>query len=186
MPSYTSRSYTGVENHDHSATGQGGATLNPGENVTLASTKGIILQDGVGSIKIKSLNGDELAVRTGNDAGFTHIEVQNVLSAGTVDGLDVSKINVKTGTYTGDGNATQAIVGVGCAPKFVLVGRYNSGSVEAQDITTTQLIASTFSVRVTDGATLTTEFSALDADGFTVKTNLNVNLGTYYYVAFGS
>tara|TARA_Y100000310_G_scaffold133883_2_gene132855 strand:+ start:3486 stop:3782 length:297 start_codon:yes stop_codon:yes gene_type:complete len=95
------------------------------------------------------------------------------------------KSDFAVGTYTGDGNGTQAITGVGFLPKFVIIGRYNSGGAEAQVITTTELIANPFSVGLNSGSTFATHIASLDADGFTVDTNLNVNTGTYWWVALG-
>ena len=95
------------------------------------------------------------------------------------------KSDFAVGTYTGDGNATQAITGVGFQPTALLFGRYNSGSAEPQALSTTDLIAATFAISINAGTTLTTLLLSLDADGFTVKAAMNVNSGTYWWVALG-
>ena len=101
-----------------------------------------------------------------------------------------------TGTYTGDGNATQAIIGVGFQPVHVMAYRQIDAFVNSPG----------FKVRPIDGlsalvARLTAgiyeydidQIISLDADGFTVGDGsftpgamaLNVLNEVYTYIAWG-
>lgn len=102
---------------------------------------------------------------------------------------------IKTGTYTGDGNATQAIAGVGFAPLHVTIipqmdtpvagflPTKSANEVTADDGLIYREAAGNF-VYLDDTVTL-------DADGFTVGdstgyTNVvNVNGQVYSYVCIG-
>lgn len=87
---------------------------------------------------------------------------------------------IKVGTYTGDGNATQAITGVGFQPDFVIImpgAAYNvHGKTGDMGLNSKRF----------DNAWQTNRIVSLDADGFTVGNNdgLNVLDQTNYYVAF--
>lgn len=103
-----------------------------------------------------------------------------------------------TGTYTGDGNATQAIAGLGFAPTIVMVIALVQ-DVNASNFQTWKTMSMQTSVTPTNAIALyralntmnTDDFiPSLDADGFTVGdgstfTNvLNLNGKTYYYAAW--
>lgn len=117
--------------------------------------------------------------------------------------LEIKKLSVRTlgksplgvgrfttGQYTGDGGATQAIVGVGFAPRFVFIYRAIIGF----------LFSDPGLKNDTDGANtclyqsgwfrwryLANEVDSLDADGFTVNGAGTLNdVGVVYtYVCFG-
>ena len=99
---------------------------------------------------------------------------------------------ITTGTYTGDGAATQQIRGVGFQPKFVIVYRqFNAvGDIahkSDQDGTMTKYVD--FTIGQTTYAD--DHIISLDPDGFTVgdgtldANRFNINLQVYTYIAFG-
>jgi len=105
--------------------------------------------------------------------------------------------HIKTGSYTGDGATSQAITGVGFAPKFLFISlRLTSESSQAA-----QAVLFTGTTIVDDSANggaiglpvptfLENAVLSLDADGFTVDdngTDRNPNTSTivYNYVALG-
>tara|TARA_Y100000310_G_scaffold343900_2_gene453800 strand:+ start:2470 stop:3354 length:885 start_codon:yes stop_codon:yes gene_type:complete len=91
--------------------------------------------------------------------------------------------SVKVGTYTGDGNATQAITGVGFQPTFVAVFPQKVGSNYQSWV---QRDGDSKSKALESGGDWNTDsISAYGADGFTVRTGTRSNeSGTAYtYIA---
>lgn len=110
-------------------------------------------------------------------------------------------LNVKVGTYTGNGatSGTRAITGIGFQPKFMLVWTADTGEIYpvwCVDTAITGLGAcgsffgenGWFTVATAD------RFNSFDADGFTIACGsqtgaslkaLNKNAITYYYLALG-
>lgn len=99
-----------------------------------------------------------------------------------------------TGTYTGDGNATKAIAGLGFRPIYVLIwdidadsGDGNIGHKNDQD----GLNAWYYDVGTTTPRYVTDQIISLDVDGFTVGDGtgtanwFNVVGDDYYYVCWG-
>lgn len=82
-----------------------------------------------------------------------------------------------TGTYTGNGSDNRAITGVGISPGFVFI-KANKAAAPAFRGTN-----STGDLSYIDVSTLAADIiQSLDADGFTLGTNVNVNEnGTTYY-----
>lgn len=105
--------------------------------------------------------------------------------------LSLCNAQTLTGKYTGDGNSTQSISGLGAQPDVLLVIPSTGGSTSGE--IQTWLHSSTMGsdeVKFTNGGDpVANEFktgylSSIDSDGFTVDSKSNV-LGTeYYYVAF--
>ncbi len=105
--------------------------------------------------------------------------------------LSLCNAQTLTGKYTGDGNSTQSISGLGAQPDVLLVIPSTGGSASGE--IQTWLHSSTMGsdeVKFTTGGDLvangfkTGYLSSIDSDGFTVDSKSNV-LGTeYYYVAF--
>ena len=100
---------------------------------------------------------------------------------------------LKTGTYTGDGNATQAITGVGFQPKYVLINRqlFLKSSV-AQKNNQDALLSDFYWSGGAGIRYLPSGIISLDIDGFTVgntpdilENAFNLNLALYTYVCFG-
>lgn len=97
-----------------------------------------------------------------------------------------SAARMATGTYTGDGNATQAITGLGFQPDFLIIYSQDTDShipmKSDQDGTKTQM-----SSAPTWGDD---HIISLDSDGFTVgdgtpSSNIvNVNLTVYTYIGW--
>lgn len=102
-------------------------------------------------------------------------------------------MQLKTGTYTGDGNATQTIAGVGFQPVVVILYKetshiYDLARKATPDGTKTDYVQATATWLWYDD-----DIISLDADGFTVGdgtgagvNNWNVNLQVYTYIAFGA
>jgi hypothetical protein len=89
--------------------------------------------------------------------------------------------DVVTDTYTGDGQATQAITGVGSRPKFVQICRTDVRRTFRFD---SQTGDSSYDSQYS--APTTNYIESIDSDGFTVGSSsyVNTNLATYHYVCF--
>jgi len=97
-----------------------------------------------------------------------------------------------TGTYIGDGAATQAIVGVGFQPKGIII--YVQSNVMPHYMPHYKITQDGLN-SIWGGGTwvyINDNIISLDADGFTVGDNtfgganlLNINLVQYTYIAFG-
>ncbi len=106
---------------------------------------------------------------------------QGLTSGGTGAPSWTDKVQMKTGTFTGDGDPTQGITGVGFQPKVVIVWDIVSGQdahiktdqdagTKDKDLGATAYTASGF-------------IESLDADGFTVGSNFNTSSRGHVYVA---
>lgn len=99
-----------------------------------------------------------------------------------------------TGTYTGNGAATQAITGLGFKPRAVLIYPNATSGVNVGQFTKTDRDGTfAFGTLVTGGAVdgaKTDQIISLDSDGFTVGDGtgsanvLNINLSTYTFMAW--
>ena len=101
--------------------------------------------------------------------------------------------NFVTGTYTGDGAATQAIVGVGFQPRFLIVFKNvtttlgDMGMKSEVDGNNTKL----FWLPTAAWYYQVDHIISLDANGFTVgdgtgsANSFNINLMSYTYIAYG-
>ncbi len=106
-------------------------------------------------------------------------------------------VRVATGIYTGDGAATQAIVGVGFQPRFLIIFKMESvlGNVIAMFMKSTVdgLNAKMYSVPWTTWWYVPDFIISLDADGFTVGdgaahpfgNQTNILDTNYTYIAYG-
>lgn len=105
---------------------------------------------------------------------------------------------IKTGSYTGDGNVTQAITGVGFQPKYLhIIERETSDNSTSYLFFTTDVIiddiAGGSAIRKTDLNVFThkdNRIKSLDSDGFTVSDDSidahpNKTGIVYNYIAFG-
>ena len=100
-----------------------------------------------------------------------------------------SRAVIKTGTYTGDGNATKAITGIGFEPSFVFIQDFVNNSNKPfwkiDDMGLNALLADA------NGTYAPDMIISLDADGFTVGDGtgvgnfMNINGVTYGYLAIG-
>lgn len=90
-------------------------------------------------------------------------------------------LQIKTGTYTGDGTDDRGITGVGFQPVFVVIYQHSDDPVVLKaDCDTTY-------AKRTGAGYVKNYIQSLDADGFTVGSanDVNQNGQTYTYVAFG-
>ncbi len=88
-----------------------------------------------------------------------------------------------TGSFTGDGQPIQIIVGVGFQPDVVIV----KGADAAQDtVFRMSTMTGDASKKINNSGMLTNNIQSLDGDGFTVGSDVNVNNSctSYYWVAF--
>ncbi len=126
---------------------------------------------------------------TAQQAIVTALEIRE-----SVEFLGCIDMQIKVGSYTGDGGGTQGISGVGFSPSIVLVWmRSNSDSNAGLGMRAIGDSAA-FNVQSKDG--VITDYRAtidsLDADGFTVTNaagvdlfNANESARTYTYFALG-
>ena len=100
---------------------------------------------------------------------------------------------VATGTYTGDGSASQSITGIGFTPKYIIIFYLADGSSRGMVYKTDDMpgskglipnfAASQFSYK--------DDMVTIDADGFTVGDGtgwanvVNIDTAAYAYVCFG-
>jgi len=91
---------------------------------------------------------------------------------------------VKSGSYTGTGGAL-SITGIGFQPDVVIVDSGGGGGTNAV-IKTSTMVSPNSKELDNNTAFSATQIVSLDADGFSIGTNVNVNQGgvTYYWVAF--
>ena len=99
---------------------------------------------------------------------------------------------LKTGTYTGDGNPTQAITGVGFEPKVVMIYSQNAGvGPKGLAMRATDDVALKSALLRLDGASSGYSYAddliqSFQADGFTVGTYyMNELANVYTYIALG-
>ena len=105
--------------------------------------------------------------------------------------LNIVEAQTITGKYTGDGNSTQSISGIGFQPDLLLVIPSSGGSTggEVQTWLNSSTMASDKVKYTTSLNNVASSFksgylASIDSDGFTVETKSNVNGTEYYYVAF--
>jgi len=96
-------------------------------------------------------------------------------------------VQMKTGTFTGDGNATKAITGVGFQPKVVIIMTHAGMGDTIQAMKTDQ--DATFA-QISKGAEMQWDediIISLDADGFTIGdfSPMNTSGVVHTYIAFG-
>jgi hypothetical protein len=97
-------------------------------------------------------------------------------------------VGFKTGTFTGDGNETQAITGVGFQPKRVEVVKHLDGDGDSWVFVKTDRHAADRCTTHYSSYHLNraNRIKSLDADGFTVgNDNINVSAQVYDYCAWG-
>ena len=97
------------------------------------------------------------------------------------------QLNYYVGNYTGNGNSTQAITGIGFKPDVIII----KGEDAVPPIICTSSMASGYSKDmsiVTNTATVSTFINSIDANGFTVKLNAasNTNHTVYYFICIKS
>lgn len=93
---------------------------------------------------------------------------------------------LKTATYSGDGEATQAITGVGFEPDILWVFDQASTEDEAELVARHSTFSDDQAMAYWDFDPFSDCVKTLDADGFTVANNARVNTAghTYRYIAF--
>lgn len=131
-------------------------------------------------------------------------DVGEILEAGNfntyirdnLDDLQSNKSGLKSGSYSGDGNASQAITGVGFQPTYLIIWESVADSISGDRWETTASLVDNdadglayFTTQA--GAPSMQDFAikSLDADGFTVGTgggDPNDVAKTYEYMAWGS
>lgn len=99
----------------------------------------------------------------------------------------VSQLQIKTGSYTGDGSDPKSITGVGFQPKFLIISATTgtgdpSGTIWKSTDMPTGATGQSASFG-DNGRDIVGTISSLDADGFTVRSQKNLNGTTYYYLA---
>lgn len=89
-------------------------------------------------------------------------------------------LQIKVGTYTGDGNDNRAITGIGFRPDFVLI----KGGTTSACWRTRQMRLDSSCVIAANTANAADQIQAFLADGFQVgTTTVNTNAVAYYYIA---
>ena len=81
-------------------------------------------------------------------------------------------LRIKTGTYTGDGNATQAITGIGFPPKYVWIAPQPVAEAAYETFEAVDVMTPTYCYFNANTARFDRIIS-LDPDGFTVGDKLS-------------
>ena len=155
-----------------------GVSLTPGamESEATAATEG-----DTGFQRLKLANATTLQGDRGESCGGTdcaavgHFEV--------VDFEAIGGMRVKSGSYTGSGLA-RSITGIGFQPDVVIVDGVNAGN---NSVIRTNTMANPNSKEIDANTALVGgQITSLDADGFSLGTDTDVNQNgfTYYWVAF--
>jgi len=139
---------------------------------------------------LQTMKGNDLGV-AGNVKDLTLTEIMALLQLG-------GNAEIVTGTYTGDGTLSQAIVGIKQAPKFLKVWEFvTTGNTAIDSFETTDTMVDDnvlgVAVNMANGKTVLAAIVSLDADGFTVGDQAGPSggnhpnkLGTVYnYLAIG-
>ncbi|MGB9613075.1 MAG: DUF7483 domain-containing protein, partial [Candidatus Margulisiibacteriota bacterium] len=94
------------------------------------------------------------------------------------------EINLKVGSYTGDGSDDRSITGVGFKPDFVWIKGADNTTPQYGALRSNQSYGD--ESQLFSGSNVTNEVQSLEADGFQIGTSARVNENgkTYYYVAF--
>ena len=103
------------------------------------------------------------------------------------------RCRIKTGTYAGDGAATQAITGVGFQPKTIIIYHQTPARLQGYGVKTDQDGANALYLDMALGGIryVTDMIISLDPDGFTVGDGtgnanyFNINTITYTFIAWG-
>ena len=139
--------------HQHTGVGDGGK-ITAGEDIELQSEKGLILNYGTGNIKLLCVsNQDKATLRDGTNTVDASLTAQNILAygnldtngnvgvAGTVDGVDVSKLGLGKQYVIGGGGPVHS---------FDASGSSAAGSyTKVKTITFDELIPSPVTLRIT-------------------------------------
>ena len=131
--------------------------------------------------------------------------VGEVLLAGTLNtysrdnlaDLQSEKMDCKTGTYTGDGNASQAVTGLGITPKYLVLWEQISVDETACDrwetndsIVDNNVAGICYVINDSGNVSMQTDaIVSLESGGFTVGLgggSPNANTKVVEYMAFGS
>ena len=119
----------------------------------------------------------------------------NTFLRDNLDDLQSNKVVMKTGTYTGDGEVSQAITGIGFTPVFIRIWHKETvGNIAMEIIEATDAIVGdgvSMAIRGQDVQTRDNRIIAVGADGFTVDDggtdqHPNKNEQVYNYLVFGA
>ena len=155
----------------------------------------------------KAVNGVETALAAGDiQAGTLYLLVWNAAWDSAAGAFELVKLGVPhpktaklaTGSYTGDGSTSQAITGLGFAPKVLQIIEGSSDGTNARYFwTSSEFVVSDpqgFAMLLgggsNAGSTLDNRVVSLDSDGFTVSDDgadedPNQTGSTYYFTALG-
>jgi hypothetical protein len=126
-------------------------------------------------------NGDTLDFRislNGGSPGMTNSVTPRI----TVNKGTPSALKFKSGSYTGEGDASQTVTGLGFSPKLIFI----QGVGATKTFIRTSAMATDSARSFDNGTSSSTGYiTSLDADGFTVGANLNAAATTYHWAAFG-
>ncbi len=129
---------------------------------------------------IQSFNTDGFTVGTNvrvNNTGTTYHWIAFKKAAGAME----------VGTYTGDGNTTQAITGIGFRPEYVMLfPEVNTPIVHRSGNEDGTALMPNGAALASDGMSNSGRINSLDANGFTVGNSsfVNTNDVTYHYIAW--
>lgn len=129
----------------------------------------------------------------GDDSDYANIE-QALIGIMTLGALTGDDVQIKVGSYTGDGTADQAIAGVGFQPIVVVLWRRHDTSNRRGIAFRTSGDTDALSIGSDlAGFHYADKITSLDSDGFSVDSsggagslNANANAAVYTYFALGA
>lgn len=130
---------------------------------------------------------DLMYLATKDTSNLVDQDIKNLLRP-EVSQVKAAGFQMQTGYYIGDNTDNRQITGLGFQPDLVMIKDYtNAGNAGLLVKTSSMPGELTVTIAETDAALSTNAIQSLDADGFTVGTNVDVNtqLMVYYWVAFG-
>lgn len=110
------------------------------------------------------------------------------LFAPKVEKAEAATFQMQTGYYIGSGTDNRAITGIGFQPNLVLIKDATANGTDGVNFKTSAMSGEVSSVLSdADADTATNAIQSLDADGFTLGTDADVNAANihYVYIAFG-
>lgn len=180
--------YTG-NNTSQSITGLG---FSPEYVMVLGATNERAVQRMPAMARTYEFEGDN-----GSTTGITSLD-PNGFSVGSDDEVNNNAITyhyvafnqdvdeIDTSSYTGNGAASRSITGVGFEPDYAIVRAFNTSGAQREGVQKSTAVPDPFSGPFTGTAGINNGITALQADGFQLDNNANVNNNTtpYAYVAF--
>ncbi len=152
------------------------------------------LLGGIPSTPLISFIGEKLDEKNIIDELYWAQKDRNVIDVGfknlikpKIEKAEAATFSIQTGYYVGNNTDNRTITGLGFSPDLVLLKDNGTGGTEGAVFKTSSMPGeTTIALAETDAVMTTNHIQSLDADGFTIGTDSDVNaLNTFFgYIAF--